>query len=241
MNNREKAFSEPIRDGSARIILTLNLIECDVENNAPDFITVEKDDPYLHIDLRDSDMLISELSQPVSLSFHKHLEEEERILLKPEFDCIWFDIDLDEVKNLWVNDLNFNVESEHPRYLAYYISKLNHEFEWLQCEVISGEIKTMSVTKKKFKAPLISGKERFNATEVIRCADMIGRAIRKIDIRTGGAYVRFNTDKGRLEPLIVGIADKLGYNVERLSQEEAEAMASNDKRVSHSFFLKRTY
>ena len=59
---------------------------------------------------------------------------------------------------------------------------------------------------------------------MIRCADMIGRAVRKIDIRTSGAYVKFNTDKGRLEPLIIGIAEKLGYTIEPLDKSDFLSM-----------------
>lgn len=241
MNIRNKAFSTSIEDGYARILLTLEPVECEVENNAPDFISVEKDEPNLIIDLNESYNRIAELSYPLSLSFHRHIEKEERVLLKPDFECVWFDIPMDDVKDLWVSDLNFIVESEHPRYIAYYIRNLNHHFEWLQNDIASGEIKTMSLTKKKFKAPLVSGKERFTATEVIRCADMISRAIRKVDLRVGGAYVRFNTDKGRLEPLIVGMADKLGYTVERLPKDQIDLMNDNGSNVSHSFFLKRSH
>lgn len=75
--------------------------------------------------------------------------------------------------------------------------------------------------------------------EVIRCADMIGRSIRKIDLRTGGAYVKFNTDKGRLEPLIIGIGEKLGYIIEPLDKETILSLEADGKNVSHAIYLKR--
>ncbi|GAB5407859.1 MAG: hypothetical protein BalsKO_02240 [Balneolaceae bacterium] len=67
---------------------------------------------------------------------------------------------------------------------------------------------------------------------------MLNRSIRKIDLRIGGAYIKYNTDKGKLEPLIVGIADQLGYVVEALPKEIILDMESNDQNVSHSIFLK---
>jgi hypothetical protein len=222
-------------------VLTIDKIECEVENNAPDFITVEKDEPTMAIDFKNTNLSIPELSSTFNLTFHRHIDAEERVLLQTEFECIWFDIRMEEVKDLWVADLNFMIESEHPRYLAYYISVLDHHFEWLQSDMQTDEVKTMSLTKKKFKAPLISGKERYTASEVIRCADMISRAVRKVDLRTGGAYVKFNTDKGRLESLIVGMADKLGYSVERITQDEIEQLEAAGQRVSHSFSLKKNY
>ena len=102
----------------------------------------------------------------------------------------------------------------------------------------SGEIKSMSITTKKFKPPKITGKEVFSATEVLRCADMVSRSIKKIDLRVGGAYVKFNTDKGRLEPLIIGMADRLGYKIEALSPADIMNLESQGQNVSHSIFLK---
>lgn len=162
------------------------------------------------------------------------------MILKPVDESIWFDIDVEQVTDIWIADLSFRIENKHSRYLAYYITKLDHQLEWLQPELRSGEIKSMSISTKKFKPPKITGKEMFSSVEVIRCADMIGRSVRKIDLRTGGAHVKFNTDKGRLEPLIIGIADKLGYVIDPLDKETIAELDREGKNVSHAIYLKQT-
>jgi len=73
---------------------------------------------------------------------------------------------------------------------------------------------------------------------VVRCADMIGRAAKKIDVRTGSALVKFNTDKGRLESLIVGIAEKLGYEISALDKDTIARENEKDHSVSHVISLK---
>jgi hypothetical protein len=239
MSEYKKAFKEPIKDGKARILLTVQKIECEVENNAPDFVSVDKDEVKLGIEFPgDTNIDISEIGKLFELGIKKFDEEENLAVISPEFQGVWFDIDIDKVKDVWVADLSFSIVSKNARYLAYYIKTLDHQFEWLQPDMVSGEIKSMSVSKKKYKAPKISGKETFSSSEVIRVADMLNRAIKKIDLRTGGAYVKFNMDKGRLEPLVIGIADKLGYDIEPLPKEEIISLESSGMNASHSIYLK---
>ncbi len=240
MTIEAKAFETPIREGDARILIRIRSILCEVENNAPDFVQVEKDEVSLKIDLQEvKDFTIPEFDQNFPVTF-KAINDQE-VIFNFGKECIWFDIKADNVKDVWVADLNFTLNSSNPRYLAYYIKEVEHQFEWLQPDMKTGEVKTMSVSKKKYKTPRISGRESFSATEVVRCADMLSRAIKKIDIRTRGAYVKFNTDKGKLEPLIIGIADKLGYEVEPLRKEDIANMEASGESVSHSIFLKRNY
>lgn len=239
MVDYSNAFQVSIKEGKARILLRLEGIKCEVENSAPDFISTDQDEVSLKIDLPDHVKIsISEFEQNYSLELIKENKEDSTAFFKPENNCIWFDINIDQVKDVWVADLSFSIESKNSRYLAYYIKEVDHQFEWLQPDMKSAEIKTMSISKKKYKAPKISGKETFSATEVIRCADMLNRSIRKIDLRIGGAYVKFNTDKGKLEPLIVGIAEQLGYVIEALPKEIILDMEVSDQNVSHSIFLK---
>lgn len=236
----EEAFTLPIEDGMARILLKLQNIESEVENSAPDFISVEEDEVRLQVQpSQEVNISIPKLDQTFPVEFKRNLPEGKGAMFKLVQESIWFDIEIDLVKDIWIADLSFHLESKHNRYLAYYITSLNHQLEWLQPELRSGEIKSMSISTKKFKPPKISGKESFSATEVIRCADMIGRSIRKIDLRTGGAYVKFNTDKGRLEPLIIGIGEKLGYIIEPLDKETVLTMDDEGKSVSHAIYLKR--
>ncbi len=239
MIKNNTAFEIPIKEGKARILLRVRDIKCEVENSAPDFISTKQDEVTLKIELpNDSKISIPEFEKSYELNLKEYSNESLTATFGLEEESIWFDINIDNVKDIWVEDLGFVLQSKNSRYLAYYIKELDHQFEWLQPDMKSGEIKTMSISKKKYKVPKISGKETFSATEVIRCADMLNRSIRKIDLRIGGAYVKFNTDKGKLEPLIVGIADQLGYEVEPLSKEIILDMESSGENVSHSIFLK---
>ena len=208
MTIEKEPLTTPIAEGRARILLKLGIIECETENNAPDFITIENDKVYLKIDMPDADIRIDEFEKEYPVTFLR--SNDGKTFFEFDGESIWFDINIDQVKDVWVADLSFRLLSNNSRYLAYYIKKLDHQFEWLQPDMKSGEIKSMSITTKKFKPPKITGKEVFSATEVLRCADMVSRSIKKIDLRVGGAYVKFNTDKGRLEPLIIGMADRLG-------------------------------
>ncbi len=236
----EEAFSIPIEEGRARILLRLEIIECEVENNAPDFISVADDELFLRVQpSNEVDVSIEALNQTFPVKFVRNKAEGNGVVLKMEQDSIWFDIDVEQVTDIWIADLSFRIENKNSRYLAYYITALDHRLEWLQPELRSGEIQSMSISTKKFKPPKITGKESFSSTEVIRCADMIGRSIRKIDLRTGGAYVKFNTDKGRLEPLIIGIAEKLGYVIEPLDKETIVQLDQEGKNVSHAIYLKK--
>lgn len=236
----QEAYIKPIKEGFARILLKLQPIECEVENLAPDFVSVEDDDVFLTVQPNEeADIEIPELETQFALKFERYLGDGNTAKFKLSQTGIWFDIQVDHVTDVWIADLDFRIRNKHERYLSYYIKTLNHQLEWLQPDIKTGEISSMSVSTKKFKPPKISGKESFTAQEVIRCADMIGRSVRKIDIRTGGAYVKFNTDKGRLEPLIISIADKLGYIIEPLDKEVIRASEDDGKNVSHAIYLKK--
>ena len=237
--NEEQAFKEIFKKDTARIVLKLGYILCEVENSAPDFISVEKDELSLRISVPEKTGLhIFEFDQDYKLNFKGDDEATGFSRFELEEDCIWFDIGIDQIKDIWVADLEFSIVSKNSRYLAYYLKELNHQFEWLQPDMGSGEIKVMSITKKKFKPPVISGKESYSAFEVLRCADMIGRAVRKIDLRTRAAYVKFNTEKGRLEPLIISMGDKLGFKIEALPKDKIAEIEESGESVSHTIHLK---
>ncbi|GAB5407858.1 MAG: hypothetical protein BalsKO_02230 [Balneolaceae bacterium] len=160
MVDNNDAFQVPIKDGKARILLKLEGIKCEVENSAPDFISTKQDVVTLKIDLPDQAKIsISEFDLNYSLSLLMENEQESTAKFKMENKYIWFDINIDQVKDVWVADLSFSLKSKNSRYLAYYIKELDHQFEWLQPDLKSGEVKTMSISKKKYKAPKISGKE----------------------------------------------------------------------------------
>jgi len=130
------------------------------------------------------------------------------------------------------------IQSKFPRYVYYYVKEADHNLEWFQKDENSGEIRSLSATKKKYKPPKISGKEEFSSKEIMKVADMLARAIKKIDLRTKSAYVKFNTDKGRLEPLIIGLAERLGYEIEALERDFIRQLEREGIPASHKISLK---
>ncbi len=236
----EDAFTIPIKDGYARLLLKLQFIQCQIENSAPDFINVEEDEVSLSISPAPG---IKKSAPTFKRAFPVDLDvcdpSGNKATFKFNQESVWFDIEINLVKEIWFSDFTFNLEGKNNRYLTYYISSLNHQIEWLQPELKTGQIQSMGVYSKKFKPYKVFIKENFSTKEVLRCADMIGRSAKKIDLRTGGAYVKFNTDGGRLEPLIIGISEKLGYIVEPLDKDTILAMEDDGKNVSHAIYLQK--
>lgn len=239
MEHKNQAFSAPIPQGLVRILLRIDAIVCEVENDAPDFVDPLEDHPQLLIHTVDE---VSELTDAFKEKFELELDErrtkDNQIVWSLKREGIWFDIDMDDVKKVWLTDFDFYIESEKPRYLIYYIKDVEHNVEWLQRDENSGEIRSLSNFRKKFKVPKVSEKSTYKGAEVIKCADMLSRAIRKIDLRTGSALVKFNTELGRLEPLLKGLADKLGYKIEALDKESIRSLENKGLNVSHSISLK---
>jgi len=239
MDKDLKAYEQPVEPGLIRIFLRISSVVCTFENDAPDFIKAEEDHPKLRVLPGPG---VSELTDVFENNLHLKMNSrestEEKMVWDVEEGGLWFDISMEDVKEVWVADFGFHIESEKPRYLAYYIKDVDHEINWLQQDEASGEIRSLSVHKKTFKPTPLTEKESYSGAEVIRCADMIGRAAKKIDVRTGSALVKFNTDKGRLESLIVGIAEKLGYDISPLDKDTIARENERDHSVSHVISLK---
>jgi hypothetical protein len=238
MSNDILAFKEPIRDGLIRILLRIGDIECEVENDAPDFVDPLEDHPVLTVtpeaDLKD---ITNAFMDSYPLVLNKRKSREDKIVWSLPGGGIWFDMEMDNVKEVWLTEFSFFIESEKPRYLAYYIRDVEHNIEWLQPDAQSGEIRSLSTFKKKFTPPPVSERNVYSGGEILKCADMLGRAIKKIDMRTQEALVRFNTEKGNLEPLLIGMAEKLGYTVKSLDKEVIEREGERGRSVSHSISL----
>jgi hypothetical protein len=239
MNNNIAAFKEPLKDGLIRILLRVDSIECEVENDAPDFVDAREDHPILTITPEtDIKHLTDVFSKSFTLELNKRKSVDGKLVWEMEQGGVWFDIQMDDVKEVWLSEFNFYLKSEKPRYLAYYLINVEHHIEWLQPDAKSGEIRSLSNFKKKYTPPPISGKDVYTGSEVLRCADMLGRAIKKIDLRTKEALVKFNTEKGNLEPMLIGVADRLGYTVKVLEKEVISKEGQKGNSVSHSISLK---
>ena len=239
MSEDLEAFQQPIKDGLIRIFLRVGDIECEVENDAPDFVSPLEDHPVLTVtpeaDLKN---ITSAFSDSFPLELNKRKSKKDKLVWNVPKGGIWFDMEMDNVKEVWLSEFSFYIESEKPRYLAYYILNVEHNIEWLQPDAKSGEIRSLSTFKKKFIPPPVSEKNMYSGAEVLKCADMLGRAIGKIDMRTQEALVKFNTEKGNLEPMIIGMAERLGYNVRSLDKEIITRESEKGRSVSHSISLK---
>jgi len=238
MQDKPKAFSDPIPNGLIRILLTVDIIRTQIRNDAPDFIDPAEDHPTLKIIPGfDISSLTSVFKKSYSLKLDKQRSKGETISWKLEQGGIWFDIPMDEVKDVWLTNFNFFIESEKPRYLLYHIEDVEHKLEWLQQDQQS-KIFSLSEFKKEYIPAPVSATDTYSGADIIKCADMIGRAVKKIDLRTNSALVKFNTDNGRLESLILGIAEKLGYEVKALDKKTIMSKGDEGSNVSHQISLK---
>lgn len=238
MGNNLAAFQQPIKEGLIRIFLRVKEIECEIENDAPDFVSLEKDQPILKI-IPSIDLtgITAVFDKPHPLRFKSIEKEAATQRLELENGGIWFDISMEQVKEVWLSDFDFKVESEKPRYLSYFIKNVNHNLEWLQNDPKLGEIRSLSNVKKNYAGPNLNQKEMFSGADVLMCADMIGRAIKKIDVRIGSAMVKFNIDKRPIEPLLVNMAKKLGYDIDPLEAKSIESESRRGNSVSHIISL----
>ncbi|MFD2531695.1 hypothetical protein [Gracilimonas halophila] len=238
MNNNLDAFKEPIESGLVRILIRVQGIQCEVKNDAPDFIDPKGDEPNIKI-VPEADVyhLTQVFQSSYPLVLNKRKSKDGILVWDLEQEGIWFDIPMDKVKEVWLTDFNFYIESNYPRYLTYYILDVDHKIQWLQVDE-SGSIISLSEFRKKFTPPPLSEKATFTGTEILKCSDMLGRATRKIDVRTGKAMVKFNTEKGRLEPLLMGMAEKLGYVIEPLDKPTIIKEDEVGNSVSHTISLK---
>ncbi|MEX0844178.1 MAG: hypothetical protein WD022_02810 [Balneolaceae bacterium] len=239
MEDKSQAFSTPIPAGLIRILLKIESIVCEVENDAPDFIDPKNDTPKFKVNpVAEVSELTDIFKENYELELNNRQTEDKRMVWNLKQGGIWFDIEMDEVRKVWLSDFSFYIESAKPRYLAYYLKDVVHNIEWLQKDEKTGEIRSLSNFKKKFTPPPISEKSTYSGSEILKCADMLARAIKKIDIRTGSALVKFNTEMGRLEPLLKGLSEKLGYKIAALDNETIMKQDEKGESVSHSISLK---
>ncbi|MFN1835478.1 hypothetical protein AB2B38_009470 [Balneola sp. MJW-20] len=235
-----EAFEQKIPDGLVRILIRVEDIKCKVHNAAPDHLSPEKDEIFirLNIDHPFQDEL-DILNEDHPLEINKRKSDDEFLVLELKNGGIWFDIEMDKVKDIWISEYVYEIRSKNSRFLKYSIRDLSHTIEWLQEDEQSGEINSLSNFTKKFTPASIALEESYSADEILQCADMIGKAIHKIDLRSRSALIKLNTEEGRLEHLIMEIADRLGYEISALEESELTNVRKSGGIASHSIRLKR--
>ena len=91
----EDAFTTPIKDGYARLLLKLQFIQCQIENSAPDFINVEEDEVSLSISSAPG---IKKSGQTFKRAFPVDLNVYDPSGNKGTFEfnqeSVWFDIEI---------------------------------------------------------------------------------------------------------------------------------------------------
>lgn len=233
------AFGKPLLDSDVRILLNVKKLNVSVKNIAPDFLSFKDDQPVLVIDIQSEDELVSIHFDKYALKVVANKKEEVGLFFEDK--SIWFDINMNSVGSIWSANFDFHIESEHPKYLNYHIQLLEYDLEWLQNDSKTDKIESVSVSNKEFKQKILEEELSYTLLEVERCADMLGRAIKKIDIRTGSAYIRLNTDNGRLEPALKKIALKLGFELKNVEETMAWNQERRGYKASHIISLIRNY
>ncbi len=241
MSELLEVFEKPLREGSVRILINIKQIKTNLINKAPDFLTPEEDQPRLQIVISNEDILDDVQLGDVLLSKLNKRRVNDELVFSIEPHSVWFDIDMAQVSAVWAADFEFSIESNFPAYLEYSIIELEHSLEWLQADAKTNQITSVSVTNKQFKPKVIAKELSYTIEDVERCADMLGRSIKKIDLRIDSAFVRFNTDNDRLEPVIRSMASKLGYELIPVDEKMARNLEKKGNRATHILSLLRNY
>ncbi len=241
MSELLEVFDKPLKKGAVRILINIKQIKTSLFNKAPDFLTPEEDQPRLLITIGNEGVLDAIDIGDVLLSKVNSRPGSEELIFSIEEQSVWFDINMAQVSAVWVADFEFSIESKFPSYLEYTIQELDHSLEWLQTDAKTDKITSVSVTNKSFKPKTIPQELSYTIEDIERCADMLGRSIKKIDLRIGSAFVRFNTDNDRLEPVIVGMASKLGYELTAVDTKMARNLEKKGNRATHIISLLRNY
>lgn len=118
---------------------------------------------------------------------------------------------------------------------------MDYKIEWLQHDKLKNEISTVSVTKRTYTQPRIEQNVNYELDEIAKSAELLKKAINRIDLRTGSAYVRLNTEDGKLDPVIMIIAEKLGYSIKILDEETISELKKRGQKATHLISLLINY
>lgn len=241
MKKDKTAFEKTISKGKVRILLKVSSVLCVVENKASDFLKAVEDNCEMIVRFSNEKLNGDYFNTRYSLTTDGKKSSETELYLSLEEE-IFFDLNIDEVSEVWSSELEFEVNGSRPKYLNYFVRSAEYTLEWLQPNEKTGNIAVLSSSNRVYKGKREIQGMTFTSEEVIRCADTLNRAIKKIDLRTKSAIVKFNTeDNPNLEGLIVEMADRLGYEVEALDQETIYKLEQKGNRISHQIKLKSDY
>lgn len=233
MSDIKKPYQDSIDKGKVRIVVKVEDIDVEISNSAEEFISSDDDTTFLYLEFVELDIeSINNKGYELNLSSSKNAGDS--VLNK---ESIWFDVDMEKVATLLNDSVQFSIKGNYPKHISYFIKKLQYKIEWLQYDEKSNKIATVSVTKKTYSQPRLERVEDYSIEDISKAATLLDKAIKKIDLRTRTAYVRLNTNDGKLDPLITIIAAKLGYQVETLSEDTISELRKQGQKATHIISL----
>lgn len=239
MNQKNEAYQLPIKEGNVRIVFNVGQIQVNISNSIKDFFSQKDDAVKLFVDL--GDLNIKGIKKEgYDLVKKKSKQNPEDSFILPD-DIIWFDVDIEEVSSVLNNAVKFHIKGSYSEHLRYFIDKMDYKIEWLQHDKLKNEISTVSVTKRTYTQPRIEQNVNYELDEIAKSAELLKKAINRIDLRTGSAYVRLNTEEGKLDPVIIIIAERLGYSIKILDEETISELKKRGQKATHLISLLINY
>lgn len=239
MIESKKAYELSIDEGKVRVVINVEDIEVEVRNSANELISVDEDQVHLFLNFTDLDITTIR-KEGYELLYPTEKKAGTRYL-SLEKDNIWFDVDINKMSSILNNSIQFSISGKHPKHISYFIKKLDYRIEWLQYDKQKNSVSTVSVSKLSFSQPKIESDVRYNLEEISNCAELLSRAIKKIDLRTGSSYVRINTEDGKYDSLLIVMAKKLGYQIEVLDDDTIKDLQKRGRKATHIISLIISY
>lgn len=239
MSNYIEAYTSPIKKGEVRIVINIEAVNIENENSGVDSDSGEEDTMFLHLDF--SDFGISPIPDKGFKLMSSKIRNSKYQLYELKKNSIWFDIDIEKVSGVLNNDIHFHVEGSQSKFKNYYIKDLNYKIEWLQYDKNRDSISTVSVTNKNFQQAITELNIDYSIEEISKCASLLAKAIKRIDLRTGTAYVKLNTEDGKYDPVLVVMAVQLGYQVEVLDDDTISDLLKRGQKATHLISLILNY
>jgi hypothetical protein len=224
----------------AELHILLSDVLLSFSNAAAEFVDVFEDDILLKINLLDDQgETILEVDDHQKVNINKGAgKNNERIHLINDFEAISIAIQTDDMMKAWMGDVSIEVHNRLSAYIKYHVVSAKANLQWYEMQAGKKGPQFLSEITKTVKPLDDVENDEYSLRDVEICAEMLGKAIRRIDLRTGGAMVKFNTDHGRLEPILRTLATHLGYVLKRLNPDEIYELHRQDINASHSIRLK---
>tara|TARA_R110001599_G_scaffold1889_4_gene9930 strand:- start:391772 stop:392491 length:720 start_codon:yes stop_codon:yes gene_type:complete len=239
MNQKNEAYQLPIKEGKVRIVFNVDQVQVKISNSIKDFFSQKDDTVKLFVDLGDLNIKGIK-NEGYDLVKKKSKQNSDDSFALPE-DIIWFDVDIEEVSNVLNNSVKFTIKGHYSEHVSYFINKMDYRIEWLQHDKVKDEISTVSVTKRNYTQPKLEQNVSYELEQIAKSAELLHKAINRIDLRTRSAYVRLNTEDGILDPVITIIAEKLGYDVKVLDEETVSELKKRGQKATHLISLVINY